>query len=501
MNTERSPGGVIRDESVPDTRDWITLLMRRWSVIVVCIVAVTLLFVVLAVTVVGNDFEARATIVVTSPEFSSSLRPVPIGVEGYRTLLESNTVVADTASKLAAQEQFGTEDLTSLKERMSSSIFTSVRGQPQVLSPLIELRARAETAEAARILANAWIESFLAASERMMEEQLSPVIALIQAQYMEKRDELGKLEDERDAVAVDFLEQINAEEGRWDARLADVQAAGERELAEFAAETERLVAAYQTESRELVRSIDQLSEVSAISMDVREELGTIWRQLVALRIQLAQTPQFLALARAITDEALWQARVSESIGGDFPQGIVDQRLVSQELNPAHTELSLQVAELEVALEAVELSEQDRARARHAAQQLDTVQHERSAGLSTLLAMRAADARRLRSQKAIELRNATRDRRAALDVLTSGRDRALEASSRDIQYANNRLEQLAGPYEETELAGYESRNSGVALASPVSLSRGAPPSLALTLVAGLFIGLVLGLVAAVVSDSR
>jgi hypothetical protein len=231
------------------------------------------------------------------------------------------------------------------------------------------------------------------------------------------------------------------------------------------------------------------------------ELAVTWRQLVALRIQLAQTQQLISLARAITDEALWQAQVSRATGGEFPQSIIDQRLMSQELNPAYTQLALQLAEVEIALETVDLETEHRTVVRRAAQRLEVLQRERSAGLTTMLAMRDAEARRLRAQRSVQMRGENRSRRAALDDLINERDRKLGELTREIERATRRLQQLGSPYDETELAGHERDSIDVTLSSPVSSSPGRPAGLAVPALAGLFLGLVLGLLAALVMDSR
>lgn len=506
MKDARNPGAVVHDDSVPATREWIGLARRRWATILGCTVGVPLLLVALTLILVTPQYDATATILVLPPEFSSALRPEPIGVEGYRTLLESDAVVGAAARELAAQGHLEAADVQGLREHLSSNIFTNTRGQAQVLAPLIEVHVRATSAEQAEVIAETWVDAFFTASNTMMADRLDETIALVNAQYEQKRAEIAKLETERDHVAADFLEQINSAEHAWDERLARVEAEAERELAEFTADTESLVAAYQTETRNLVRTADEDSGVVAVSPPsgagaASPGLAVRWRQLVALRIQLAQTQQFVSLARAITDEALWEAQVSGAVGGDFPQGIVDQRLVSQELNPAYTELALQLAEVEIGLEAVDLGAERRAVVRRAAQRLEALQRERSAGLTTMLAMRDAEARRLRAQRAVMIRAETRNRRAALDDLMSERDRALDALTRDIEQATERSQQLAEPYEQAQLASSESDGADVTLAAGVSSSLGRPPRFAIPALAGLFLGLVIGLLGALVMDTR
>lgn len=506
MSDERHATTVVSDDTVPTVSDWIGLVHRRWRSILVCTVTVTVLLTALTLVFAAAEYEAAATVLVLPPDFSSSLRPGSIGVEGYRTLMESDAVLAETSRKLASEGYPEVADLQTLREHLSSTIFTATRGQPQVLAPLIEAHARAATAQLAQTMAEAWLESFFAASGAMMTDQIDAAISLVKAQYEQKRAQVAEREGERDRVDADFQEQLTAARNDWDEQLASMESEADRDLAEFTGETENLIAAYQVETRDLLRAAaDELGSSAEGSPDesaaAASSAAMSWRRLVALRIQLAQTQQFLSLARSITDEALWEAQVSNAMGETIPRGIIDQRLMSQELNPAYAELSLQVADVEIALEAIDLDAQHRTTLRSAAQQLEAMQRERSAGLTSMLAMRNAEARRMRAEQDVMIRGETRRHQENIDAIVRQRDRALAMLARDIEQTTKRLQQLAEPYEEAQLAAEQRETVDVTLASPVSSSPGQRPGLVFILLAGLFFGAVLGLLVAVFRDSR
>ncbi|MGD8329017.1 MAG: hypothetical protein PVJ49_06240 [Acidobacteriota bacterium] len=340
----------------------------------------------------------------------------------------------------------------------------------------------------------------------MMADQLDATIDLVEAQYGQKRAEVAEREVDRDRVDADFQEQLIGAQNEWDELRSRLESEADRDLAEFTAETESLVAAYQVQTRDLLRAAaDELGLPEAGSPDdgagVAPNLAVTWRRLVALRIQLAQTQQFVSLARAITDEALWEAQVSSALGGDFPRGIVDQRLMSQELNPAYSELSLQVADVEIALEAIDLDDRWRTMVRRAAQRIEGLQRERSAGLTSMLTMRNAAARAMRTQRDVRIRSESRAHQEAIEAIMRERDRALDGLARDIEQTTERLQQLAGPYEEAQLAAEQRNAADVALASPVSSSPGQRPGLLIPVLVGLFLGAILGLLVAVLKDSR
>jgi len=460
------------------------------------------LFVSLAATL-PVQYRANATILVAPPSFSSSLQPEPIGVEGFQAILESDAVLGAAVRRLAADGRFEADDPEGLRRHLSSRVFKTGPGRPQVLVPFIELRARAALRDQAQRIAEVWVDVFLETSSSALAEQTEEATAFVGSQYAERQADVERLTTQRDRAAIEYTERIDAQENARDREIARLRSEGDRAVAEFAAETESRTAAYQGETRHLMQPLRELSaEVSSLIPDAgagTRGLESAWRELVALRMQLAQTQRLVSLARAITDDALWQTQVSPASGRDILERVLDNRLQSQELNPFHQQLALRVVEAESSLESYDLPEDLREVLREAARSVEDLQRDRSTGLDALVAGRAAEERALGARHAIGVEVERRRSDTAIVKLSAERARGNDAFNREIAMAVESLQAMSTLQAEASLAVAGRDIPQLRLVSPVWTSTDQPPSLLASGLIGLLIGSVLGLLVAVASE--
>jgi capsular polysaccharide biosynthesis protein len=136
------------------------------------------------------EYEAVATLVLTPQRFRSQLKPPILPVQGYQRLLESNAVVAETAKRLRDQGVLKEGRSLRIGHELMTRIFVSQRAEETTLAPVIELVAEASTPEAAAAIATTWSEVFLERAARIQEDNVAPMLSVIEGKYQEERRSL-----------------------------------------------------------------------------------------------------------------------------------------------------------------------------------------------------------------------------------------------------------------------------------------------------------------------
>lgn len=480
--TEATAAGVSTDRELLALRETVRFFRRHWLLVLgfaLGCLAIVLLFVVLT----PRTYEAAATLVVIPPRFSSELKPRPLSVQGYQRLLESDGVVTETRRELMEDGTLVDGDSLRVGVELVSRIFVSRRAEETALAPVIEAIGRAASPEAAASVANTWARIFLDRSRDLTAGSVQPTIEFIETQFQAARRELEILSGEYLETADDYQRRIDGAEGRWDRTLDATRSRWDRELVGFQKDSEDLVAEYQTTTRQdfeafgaRVGLIEPGREGAPPTAGEEGEVGVetapravdggalvVLDKMMSLRIQLAQTPQFLVLEKAMSDDALWQMMaLGQSEHLDL-QDLPLRNLLTQEVNPVFSELMLRLSEIE--LQMALLNPETRDWVRRVSAGLERLQRQRSAGLSKLFADRATELDVLEEQKRLELDELRRKMDQELASLQRQRDARLGELDRDLVHARDLFDELASNYNEADLARATEDMEDVRLGSP------------------------------------
>jgi len=496
-----------KERDLLEFADVVRFARRHWVVIALFAVG----FATMAgfvLSLLPPSYEASATLVVIPPRFSSDLKPKPLSIQGYQRLLESDGVVTETFHRLIAKKVLSTDASLRVGDELDSRIFVSRRAEETALAPVIEAVGHGKTPEAAAAVANTWTEVFLERSRQLTAGSVQPTAKFIEDQFGGARKSLESLGKKRVQAADDFERRSADASTRWDRTLEEASNRWNRQLVGYQKETEDLVAQYQSESRRTIEQFaaengvlrrgpdpapaDSGAPLSSASEPVRQRL----LEMVSLRTQLAQTPRFLVLEKAISDDALWQVMALGQSQLLELQNLPAKNLLSQEVNPVYSELTLRLSRVELHPEL--LSAENRHEARSFSAELEGLQRSRSAGLSKLIADRATELDSMQKQKHLEIEELRRKKEQELDSLSRRRDLRLGEFDRDLSHAQDLFNELASNYNEAELAraieGVDMED--VRLGSPAVPSlQPTPRLLPLKVLAALVLGGLFGIVVA------
>lgn len=496
-------------ERLLDLSDFVAFFRRHWLPVFGVAAAAGGMTVAALLWVVPPTYEASATLLVVPPTFASQLKPPALSVQGYQRLLESDVVIAETNRRLIDKGVLEEGHALSIGEQLQTRIFVSRREETS-LAPVIEATAFASKPEQASAVANAWVEAFLAHSRQLLAGSTLPTVEFIEEQYRTHDERLKGLGEDRAAKANDYQERFDRLQGEWDRRLDEAARNWNQQLVDLKKGTEEEIAGYQTETRQVIESFAATREVPAgqandpsagaapAPLAVSDDLAARLRQLVTLRVQLAQTPQFLVVEKAVSDDSLWQAiALSQATRFDLQQ-VVGRSLLSQEVNPVHNDLALRLADLELQIELTVAT--DGAPVDALVAGLEKLQRERSAGLAKLFADRGIELDAKQREKVLDLDRLRRRQDQAINALQRERDLVLDRLDREIAHERTIFDELAKNYNQATLARAEQDLGDVRLGSPAEPAL-RPASRQLVLKAGLaaLLGAVAGALLAMARD--
>lgn len=504
----------LRNDEFVGVADVIRFFRRRWVSVFGTALAFAVGVAVVLAVVRPAEYEASAALVVVPPRFASELRPATLSVQGYQRMLESDAVIGETIRRLTAAGILAERKTLRLGDQLESRIFVSRRAEETPLAPIIEAVARARTGDKAAAIANTWVEVFLEKSRDLVIGSIAPTLTFIESQYAREKAELDRLAEEKIHAATDFQLRTDDAVLRWDQRLDAATTDWDRKLVDYKQQSEDLIAATQTETRKAMEAFAAAHGLSLSAADggagpggARDPLagsdprGDVERallQVVTLRIQLAQTPQFLVLEKAITDDALWQSvTLSQSKLFEL-QSLAGRSLLTQEINPVFGELALRLSRVETDIVSLTTGGDDRRWVAEITAGLEKLQRERSADLAKLLAQRAVAFDESQRGKQLALEALSQKKEQELASLDRERDMRLQQIDRDLEHKRALFNELAANYNQATLARAEQNLADVRLGSPaVPAIEPLRPRLALkttmALILGLFIGIVVGLV--------
>ncbi len=487
--------------------DIVAFFSRNWKLIFGASLVFGAVTAAYVLAFVHHAYEASATLVVIPSKFASELKPSILTVQGYRALLESDAVIAETKRRLVEKGTLRPQDTLSLGAGIETRVFFR-RGDEAPLAPMLQAVARGASGEAAAAIANTWAEVFVERTRELMAGTTSSTVQFIDAQYPLAQARTAEMEDQR-------VTAINALQKRYD----DAATASDSRMSVFKNETSDLVATFKAETERVIEEyrstrnletrnlqLDALrkaySELQGSQAQVSAQLQEKQLQLDATKKQLAATQQFVTLRKAITDDALWGA---VERGKETPTNwaaLQGKTLETQELNPVHTDLAHRLAQLESDVNALtpraaQLS-QRLAEISDEAAKMDLAVSADQAGLGKLTQERDAGLAKLQEVRSNALADLTRQRQSELDAIKRDWDAKAAQMDRDIAQQRDLLAELTKNYNQAALAkgqqGMEDVRIGAPAAAPDhALPRGGTVKVLVALIFGGCIGIGIALV--------
>ncbi|MFQ5740467.1 MAG: GumC family protein [Acidobacteriota bacterium] len=498
-------------------------------------------------------YQAKATLILQAPQFSTELKPAPLSVEMYQSILESDFMATKVKEILVAKKivdpEVRIEEITGM---LSVGVHSESGQIRQALLPLIDLVVEGDTPEKVEAVANTYAHAFVKESVGLSSRGKQDTLDFIQAQYPAVSKLLANQETELKVKQNYYGRNLVDLEKRWAQRILGFKKETETLKTAFAKETERLKTDFILETERLKTEHGQETErlkqeflnrwkpdlladevklkkekLSKFQDDLLEtELGikTLKDTQEQLSRQIGKQPQFLVLSKAITDEALW-AKLGKDKSGRLPEELQRLKLQSQHLNPIYQGLLDQLIATQVKydtliprkehlkkeIERVE-SEIDELKSKIAEEEIEwnKLVTGRALDLTTLLKTRELNLKRLVQDRALDLKVLT-DKRAseegieekrkknAIAEFERERDTEVQKSTRETEDVKSVYEVLAPKYEMARLAESEEESDVKIGALAVVPERPIGPRVLFNTAAALAVGFMLSLMWAFVAE--
>jgi len=339
LTQAHDPSG--KQENQINLLDYMRVVWRRRYLILVGTLLGAVTVLVLSLGKV-DIYEAKATLILQPPQFSTELKPQPLSLETLKSILESDFIASELVNELMEKNLFEVDtEVAGVKGMLEVQIYPG-KELDQPYMPLIDLIVRSDSPERSVVTANTWAEVFLIESAGLTWRGKQGALDFIEDQYPLVRDSLLDLES-----------QLQEKQDHYDLQLNEIQR--KRDLQTFTA---------NTEIEELLREHEKMTEglrldfLNRWKLDLMKvEVKIQETQMIEFEEELLETevaiqtqedtlthitdeiqsqPQYLVLSKAMTDEALWN-RIGD-VNGGLPEELNEMKLRSELLNPIYQEL-------------------------------------------------------------------------------------------------------------------------------------------------------------------
>jgi capsular polysaccharide biosynthesis protein len=445
----------------------------------------------LMTAVLPRRYEASTILVVLPPKFSSELKPETLTIQGYQKLLESDVVIAETKKRLIEQQVLKATDTLRLGKEIETRIFVSRSSEITSLAPLLQVVAlRAHTPDQAAAIANTWAQLFLQQVQEISAGATITTARILGEEYPQARERLNHLEKVQASTVTEFQKRYDEMAAQWDKTLATFKSETGDQLIAYNEETARLLVEVSDQFLETNKSPTGTSRDSfgKAATGVQDTvLHQKLQRLAMLHLQAAQTPQYLTLEKALTDNLVLLAMAlqkEQDVNLENLQALSSSHV--QEVNPAYTELSTQLTQLESQVSTLGL--QSTKIFRDAVASLTKVQQARQAG-----------SEKLKEQRTIALAALDRQRQLELDTISRERDAQLSQFKREIAQQKLFYQKIAKSYNQAMLAKKSQQDVHLG-ATAVAPDEPKPRNLALKTLLALLFGAMLAVPIAFIRDA-
>jgi uncharacterized protein involved in exopolysaccharide biosynthesis len=342
--------------------------------------------------------------IISNPAVGASL-----SVETLRNLAKANDLLADVIRALDLRNEVTGQSMAveSLAKIMDAKAEVTQRGTQQGPVPLLTMRVRGEDPPLLKRIADKWAELFIQRNAQLFAAETARSYDFILAQYKETQGELNKLEAERAqyvgenplALLTDELGLKRADlnqyhdtfldlsaqftlksqdysealahlnelsvDGKWIGLQLDANTAGK--IASTLEQRPVLQARNQLfRLQEEIQSFSQVNDLTLVRQRLalkqsliqaytsqleaaQNDLKVKTRLLKALETEISEQPQFLVLAKAIDDPALWQ-QLGLNPSGEAWERVRKIALRTEQVNPAFVALLDKIIDIRPSVE-------------------------------------------------------------------------------------------------------------------------------------------------------
>lgn len=487
--------------------DVIGFVRRQFLVLTLPAIVLPVLAVALILFVLPPEYRARTTVAILPTMVSSELTPPSLTVQGYQQLLESDIVVAKTKKRLVEEGRLGASDPLRVGKEVSSKIFVSRKAEDVSLAPMLQAIAWSGDPDLASEIANTWTQVFLEQTRSLISGSTSPQVAFVEVEFRQARNRLAEVEGQRDDAQDEFDKQRTDATNRWERRLAEYTTETDRLQAKFDAETRRLKETFlgehdlDTRRAQLTSLRGAYSDLQKEQAQVSSELDRVRLELSAAQEQLDDSPEFLELKKAITDEALWSTLEKTGRLDDVDWNkLKDRQLLTQVPNPVFSDLRYRVSELSIEADSLkprkQKLEQELDQLSTRIQTLDSQVRGYDADLEGLEKQREASRTALETARETRRAELERSRDAELDRITRRMQSRIGQIERDVQQQRDLFAKLATSFNEATLTKGQGEIEDLRLAAAaIPPEQPTPRRIPLRAAAALLLGLLLGLLIA------
>jgi uncharacterized protein involved in exopolysaccharide biosynthesis len=463
----------------------------------------------------GETFQASATLVLLPPPFKttqsagldevSALMPKTMEVYDYQILLSSDSVLFQV--KQAMDVYSDSPDgfsMRGLRKHLTISIKSRNMGQrgPQE-SPVITLVARATTAELATQFANTWASISQKTVAEASVQSTSGSLTFLTAEYKGVTEVLVKAENDHQTCQDGYDDRITLFSDETDTLITAFQNETDTLVDGLTDEWNKKISelnarlAPERKQEGLAVQMKKLSEFETTLIQVKKDKSDTEEELKQLAAELDEHPKLQIVAKAITDDALWNSVVGKEGVSALPNDLDAKKLRSEEINPVYEQLVTRLASVRVEMKSLPKEEQ------YVSAQIKNIREQHDTLLAELreneFQIDEAD-----RQKVVDIANLTRERARGETELTRNREKGLTILTREATLEIERLERevinqrasfdaLAGKYLSAKLAAADKTTdmiqTGMAVPDPRPISGG---SKLVPTVAGAIVGAMLGI---------
>jgi len=508
-----------------DFGDVVLFLAGSWRLICLCAGVCGLIYVCWSWLKVPTLYQSTVTMIL--PAYS---RYSP---QGFQKLLESDAIVDKTVAELRSQHICASDEELKVGEDLKTSLQVAPVGN--IVPSSLEVSAAYPDAKKAAAIATTWAAVF---AQRVKEVATANPASALDKELLSIGSALAELESKQKAIEAQRAKQELDLQAQSQKQLSENLRATTEALAQHLRETAKLANAKEAENRVALAELKhdrpslewreaQLETLQKLELRVREEQANVaaesqakLRQVDRLTQELAHVPQFLTVRKSAAGDPAARSQSGSAekapVSGGSTGLPAREGVVSEEINPLYTELSVYLVKLRAEAEplsarAKQLAEdlkslQDQATALDKTIQADEaawkgLEHSQIQALLALQAEREVGRKALEQQQVLVEGQIKAQTNSALEDLRRDSKAQIAQLTREITQQSDLFVQASKVFNQARVETMQQGAGEIKVVRPAlpalhALSRG----LILRLVIAMFVGAVLGTIISLVRRS-
>jgi capsular polysaccharide biosynthesis protein len=343
--------------------------------------------------ILDEVYRATSVVLLSPPAFRGDkasdvgeLAPESLSVKTYREILLSDSILDAVRIKANLKNDEGHYmALNDMRINMSAKIDIIQETSSGIkFSPAIQLIVKADTPKKAADIANVWSDISVERAKLISKKSKEGSISFLSTEFNRVDKDLKMKEMEFKTTQDKYNSRIDNLKQESDNLSRKMQDEYDQKITELMIETEKLYKDYDVESynlkkkliddydskiaaissdlkvelkkKELITDEEKISEFEKKLSDVQNNLKTLTQRLQELDKEIKEHPQLLVLAKAITDDSLWN-KIMENGSKQLPDELKKLKLVSEELNPIYEKLMTDLTATKVDLNTAKIEEE------------------------------------------------------------------------------------------------------------------------------------------------